>query len=156
MNNGSRIEVCPLYPYEGHTFFHFADFKRLTDRAYRKISKRSSPRSPLGVHIRWIRKKAATVSVTALFHSGTGSETWTRKMLPSADFEDGFKIYNNKVLCKHVGQLPALRLLSLNQPIYKIFKPEHVQGIPLQRLTIQRDRTLLSQNGQEILINKNT
>ena len=48
MNNGSRIEVCLLYPYEGHSFFHFADFKRLTDRAYRKISKSSSPRSPLG------------------------------------------------------------------------------------------------------------
>ena len=115
-----------------------------------------TPYSALQKHPKTTRKKAATVSVTALFHSGTGSETWTRKMLPSADFEDGFKIYNNKVLCKHVGQLPALRLLSLNQPIYKIFKPEHVQGIPLQRLTIQRDRTLLSQNGQEILINKNT
>ena len=75
ISNGSRIEVCLLYPYEGHSFFHFADFKRLTDRAYRKISKSSSPRSPLGVHIRRIRKKAATVSVTALFHSGTGSET---------------------------------------------------------------------------------
>ena len=35
-------------------------------------------------------------------------------MLPSADFEDGLKIYNNSMLCNHVGQLPALRLLSLN------------------------------------------
>lgn len=59
--------VCPLYPYEGHTFFHFADFKQLTGRTYRKISKSRSPRYPLGVHMRWIRKKAATVSVTALF-----------------------------------------------------------------------------------------
>ena len=75
-------------------------------------------------------------------------------MLPSADFEDGLKIYNNSMLCKHVGQSPALRPLSFTQPIYKIFKPEHVQGIPLQRFTIQRDRTLLSQNGQEILSTK--
>ena len=76
-----------------------------------------------------IRKKAATISVTTLFHSGTGSETWTRKMLPSADFEDGLKVYNNNMLCKHVGQSPALRPLSLNQPSRNIPKLEHLHGV---------------------------
>ena len=58
-------------------------------------------------------------------------------MLPSADFEDGLKIYNNSVLCKHVGQLPALRPLSLNQPSRKIPKPEHLYGVGPQLSTVK-------------------
>ena len=61
-------------------------------------------------------------------------------MLPSADFEDGLKEYNNSMLCKHVGQSPALRPLSLNQPSRKIPKPEQrVVSVQLATPTLDLD-----------------
>ena len=60
------------HPMEEH--FHFGGFKWLTDGSYSGISKKRFP-MPIKYTYVWIRKKPATISVTTLFHSGTGSET---------------------------------------------------------------------------------
>ena len=39
------------------------------------------------------------------------------------------------MLCNHVGQSPALRPLSLNQPSRKIPNPEHLHGVGPQLTT---------------------